>query len=430
MKYFAVLKDAVAETLDRKSLYVMMVVSGLFILLCASISFSELSPEGAVSDMVRTFGRVIFTRPMSMDRVDYESDFTVSDVRKLGPEPGRLAGAYEFTLVSGKPMTKVARHLQALRSGAWKKEGDAIPDVDKDLTPAEEEEFIRARFREKLIPFVEAKVTERDGDRRTFAVRMRPMSPELVEGSHKIHAFFGLASAPLSMSVAAFVASIERFLAKWLAGWAGTVIAIIFTAGFIPNMLQKGSLDLMLARPISRSALLFYRYLGGLSYAVISGTIFIGGSWLMLSLRSGVWNWGYLASLGTLTAYFAILYSFGVLIAVLTRSTVASILMPIGLWFVSMIVNVIRMTVDMVRVETDVPAWADRLINVFYYPLPKPNDFDNINSYLMWRSTTGGEGKMPFDVFVPDWASTGVSSLAFAGIMLGLACWIFSRRDY
>ena len=52
-------------------------------------------------------------------------------------------------------------------------------------------------------------------------------------------------------------------------GFGGTVallISLIMTAFFIPNMLRKGSIDLLISKPIGRSQLLVYKYIGGLTF--------------------------------------------------------------------------------------------------------------------------------------------------------------------
>ena len=49
MKYLALLKDSLVETLDRKSLLVVLIISVLLILVCASIGFNELDASGRVA---------------------------------------------------------------------------------------------------------------------------------------------------------------------------------------------------------------------------------------------------------------------------------------------------------------------------------------------------------------------------------------------
>ncbi len=51
----------------------------------------------------------------------------------------------------------------------------------------------------------------------------------------------------------------------------------------------------------------------------------VGGVWVVVGLRTGVWSPGLLYSVGGITFYFAILYSVSTLFGVLTRSTLVAI---------------------------------------------------------------------------------------------------------
>ncbi len=432
MRYLAILKDSLVEALDRKSLYVMMALSGLFVLLCASLSYSPMDERAAIQDMADQFDSIVNIRGFGITGAQYDVRFDVGAIRPLGADEGRFKDGYGFALtVSGSAdeWRKLVRHWDAVRRGAVKKKDDPIPDVDKDPDAELQEKFVRDRFREKMVPTVEARTT---GDR-VFAVKMKPVSRELLEGAYRGHFLFGLWSFKLPMSVAMFVFVLESLLSEYLAGWIGCGIALVFTAGFVPSMLQRGSLDVLLARPLRRWTLLLLKYLGGLTYATISATVFLGGSWLALSARSGVWNWGYLATIGTLVFFFAVLYSIGVFFAVLTRSWLAAMVMPVVVWALASGVNNAQVVLNHpeFKAEVRVPGIVTTALDVVHFVLPKPKDFNIINQYLMAKGSFG-EAMEGMRAEIPEiaWLKVVLTSLGLIAVTLSLSCWIFTRRDY
>src|SRR4029079_15622091 len=112
------------------------------------------------------------------------------------------------------------------------------------------------------------------------------------------------------------------------------LIGVIVTASFLPNMLRKGTVDLVLAKPVMRVNLLLFKSLAGLTFLFLNAAIAIVGVWFVLGPRTGIWNGGFLWSTFIITFFFAILYSVSALFAVLTRSTVVCIMMTLLAWLV------------------------------------------------------------------------------------------------
>src|SRR5262249_43790368 len=115
--------------------------------------------------------------------------------------------------------------------------------------------------------------------------------------------------------------------------WVTLIISIVMTAFFIPNMLRKGTVDLLIVKPIHRPVLLVYKYLGGLTFILLNTTVAIGGVWLALGLKSGVWANNFLLMIPTLTFFFAILYAVSALFGVISRSPIVAILVTCLAWF-------------------------------------------------------------------------------------------------
>jgi len=117
-----------------------------------------------------------------------------------------------------------------------------------------------------------------------------------------------------------------------LAGTFGTLFALAATAFFVPRMLEKGAADVLFQRPISRWMLYLSRYFAGLLFIAILSGLLVGGMYLGFLLVSRHNDPGVLAAGLGLIYLFALIYSFSMLVGVVTRSTVASILLA-GLFF-------------------------------------------------------------------------------------------------
>jgi len=120
-----------------------------------------------------------------------------------------------------------------------------------------------------------------------------------------------------------------------LAGMIGIIFCIAATAFFVPRMLEKGAADTLFAKPVSRTTLLFTRYCSGLLFVGVLSVALVGGMYLGFALVSGYTDTGFLWSAITLIYLYAILHAFSVLVATITRSSVAAILLVLMMFSLS-----------------------------------------------------------------------------------------------
>ena len=108
---------------------------------------------------------------------------------------------------------------------------------------------------------------------------------------------------------------VENYLVSGIGAWVALLVAVIITAGFIPTMLGKGSLDLVVSKPVGRPRLLLYKYLGGLTFILLLTAYAAAGVWVAIGVRTGIWAPNFLLVIPILTFYFAVLYSVSTLAA-------------------------------------------------------------------------------------------------------------------
>jgi ABC-type transport system involved in multi-copper enzyme maturation permease subunit len=124
----------------------------------------------------------------------------------------------------------------------------------------------------------------------------------------------------------------------WLA-WVAGVLALISTASIIPDFIAGGAVELTLSKPIGRARLFLTKFLTGLLFVTLQVGLFTGACFLVIGIRGGSWEWGLWLAVPIVLLMFSYLFSVSVLVGLLTRSTIAALLLTLLFWFVVWLVN-------------------------------------------------------------------------------------------
>ncbi len=456
--FYAVLSDSFREALDRKLLLLLMILTALPIVFCWSISFEKEPVEVTLKNLSNRLNRVHprHGRRHSRRIARMKLNITVHDVAPVSGEdswPKEIQGGHVVDLSFTEPgeleafLEKVGDYFSSfgrrqIRGGKEKMQtpGGQPPQTGQTETPEkpgieEKLSFLKARF--EFFGFNHVVARRVQGAEERFLIAVKGDYPHEIIGAHKLSLLFGLfRDLPLymaGMSVAEFTIKLQQGLADIFAGVFVMVITVIATSSFVPNMLQKGTLDLVLARPISRVRLLLYKYVGGLWFILLFSCVLITGCWLGISVQTGYWNPWFLLSIGTLTCIFAVLYSVSVFIGVVTRSSHFAALATLGVWILSSTIVGIRHMIHMMIWGAEVPKGLVQTFDTAYWILPKIKDISHFNTYAMSKAhlSEATYNKL-FAHQIPevDWAVSIGSTALFTLCMLTLAGWFFYRRDY
>ena len=150
---------------------------------------------------------------------------------------------------------------------------------------------------------------------------------------------FGAVSIPVSRERSDAVHFLALILAGGIAGTFGLLLTLVWTAGFVPTFLDPSAASVLLAKPIPRWQLLLGKYFGVLAFVGFQVVLFVALTWLALGVRTNVWDMAYWWCIPLLLLQFAIFYSFSVLLAVVTRSTVACVFGSILFWLLAWGIN-------------------------------------------------------------------------------------------
>lgn len=124
----------------------------------------------------------------------------------------------------------------------------------------------------------------------------------------------------------------------WLS-WVTTILALVSTAGIITDLISGGTIEPVLSKPIGRVRLFLTKYLTGLLFVALQILVFSLGCFVVLGIRGGAWEFGLFMALPIVLAFFSFLFSFCALVGLITRSTIASLLLTMLFWSMIFVVN-------------------------------------------------------------------------------------------
>jgi ABC-type transport system involved in multi-copper enzyme maturation permease subunit len=189
---------------------------------------------------------------------------------------------------------------------------------------------------------------------------------------------FGAFSYPFTRQALDEVHFLQSIFASWIAGTIGVVMALVWTAGFVPDSLQPSAASVLLAKPAPRWLFLAGKYLGVVCFIALHATIFFVGTWFALGLRTDVWDVNYLAGIPLMVFHFAVIFSCSVLLAAFFRSTTACVVGVVLFWIVCYAVNYSRhyavVYADVSPGMEPLPGFTVFLSELAYWVLPKPAD--------------------------------------------------------
>ncbi len=233
---------------------------------------------------------------------------------------------------------------------------------------------------------------------------------------------------------------LEVILASYVAGTFGVLLTLVWTAGFLPDFLQPSAASVLFTKPTPRWVILLGKYLGVVAFVSFQVLVFFGGTWLALGLSTDIWEYAYLWAAPLLVLHFAVMFTFSTVLAVWTRSTVATMFGSLLFWLLCWAMNAGHHYVAVLHYLAPTGAGLSPLTNALteagYWLLPKPVDFgvlleqaigtprffDSMSSWDVIRRLQQ-EGQ-----FYPGWSL--LSSVGFGVLMLVVACRQLATTDY
>jgi ABC-type transport system involved in multi-copper enzyme maturation permease subunit len=244
---------------------------------------------------------------------------------------------------------------------------------------------------------------------------------------------FGAISFPIGRERRDSVHFLELVLAGGIAGTLGVLLALVWTAGFMPTFLEPSAAAVLIAKPVARWRLLLGKYFGVWTFVGFQVVLFVVLTWLALGVRTQVWDMNYLWCIPLLLLQFAIFYSFSVLLAVLTRSTVACVFGSVLFWFLAWGINYGSVMARGMPDSQSLPNSTLALAEAAYWISPKPIDaglilFNALDAQPHFEKPKVFELLESGHGFSPTWSI--LSGLVITGVLLALSAHEFNATDY
>ena len=476
MKFLAMLRDSLREALDAKVIYATV---GLSLLLIAVSATATFQPKAGGKNMME-----FATLPLNVDLKEFDP-LQFRSPGGGGPDPSRFAkmvrGNYKVASVvpiQGEDSPQAVFQVTITTVG-----GGGIPGLDLFVARPKPEKVL-AEIRERFGQLDDVRLAEVQEVQRGSTPDSYVLTAVLTaEGKklwpHDFSLFFGALpifrdGVPLGVQVYL----IQTILLNQVGAWVILLISVILTAFFIPNMLRKGTVDLLIVKPIPRFVLLLYKYLGGLLFILINTTVAVGGVWLAFAFRSGIWAPGVLISIPAITFFFAILYAVSTLMGVVTRSAIVAILVTCATWFFLFLVGLTHTITEVVtkelrsssqraaswtagnalalsgtpqtalvlgavggydpqlRVRREMefsPGWFPPVVKLLHDFLPRTSDLTTLVDDYMQRDLMALPRSMrslAVKTSPISWTESLTVSGIFIALLLGISCWWFATKDY
>jgi hypothetical protein len=250
----------------------------------------------------------------------------------------------------------------------------------------------------------------------------------------RVEALFGLVGADFPADRPGAVRAVQALLASGVADTLGLLLALLWTAGFLPAFLDPASVIVLLVKPVPRWLLLLGKCLGVLVFLGAQALLFVAGTWLALGLATGAWDARYFLCLPLLLLNFTVYFSFSAMLAVTTRHTVACVFGSVAFWCLSWAANFARHALLALGEQSQLPALGGgAAVEGAYWLLPRPLDAHLV---LLEALGTGGSlGRLvDLDLLIRQGAWHPVLSLAcsaaVATVLLAVAAYEFLTADY
>ncbi len=124
----------------------------------------------------------------------------------------------------------------------------------------------------------------------------------------------------------------------WLT-WIASILALISTAGIIPDFVTGGAIELSLSKPIGRVRLFLTKYCTGLLFVGLQVSAFTLACMLVIGIRGRSWEPILLLAIPIVLCFYSYLYAMCALIGLLTRSAIAALLLTLLFWILLFALN-------------------------------------------------------------------------------------------
>ncbi|MCG8652900.1 MAG: ABC transporter permease [Pirellulales bacterium] len=319
--YLAIIADSFSAALSSRILWIALVA--IWLLLAA------LAPIGYREDFTTTFRDWDFHNPTQMKVLLAKG---LVDPQQQQAPVGRLARAMP---------SEVQRQLNQIGQGEdvriWT---GALTEALNEML--DNEDWYDAEAWKSTLRLKELRDLDETDDqtlseslrRRRARLRIEAAMPGVFEARNSrsvvlTYAGLDFPARFVAVSKPQFVTVVNQYVVpeiiNWLLGFVLVFLGILVTAHLIPDLLQPGSLHLLLSKPVSRTLLFLSKFLGGCAFVLLCVVQLVVGLYLIAGLRLDVWNARVLWCIPVSAFLFSVFYSVSAVAGLRWRSSIVAI---------------------------------------------------------------------------------------------------------
>ena len=232
---------------------------------------------------------------------------------------------------------------------------------------------------------------------------------EIVDGTLASIRLFGTAEGA-SITLDELVTGVQSVVAG-ISYWLTILLALFASAPLFTTLLDDGHVALLLSKPMSRTHVLGGHLLAVCGSMLVLIAYLLGGVWLLLALKTGVWMPSFLLSIVVVAAMFAVMYAVVVLVGILSQSTALALIMTYALIVASLVL------MGLMQILPQLSAFNRALVVGLNTLIPS---FAEVTSMVVRLARSAGPER-----WTPFGSSVAVGVLLYVG-----AFWLFQRRDF
>ncbi len=154
---------------------------------------------------------------------------------------------------------------------------------------------------------------------------------------------------PLPLPPSQLGPAVDRILVivvSWFLGFFGVLASLLVTAAVIPRTFEPGEISLLLSKPVHRAALFLTKFAGGCIFTLLCATALVGGVWLLLGFRFGMWEHRLLACIPVYVFVFAVFFSVSANMGLIWRNAIVSLVLVVVFWLFLTVLGVVKTALD------------------------------------------------------------------------------------
>ena len=193
-------------------------------------------------------------------------------------------------------------------------------------------------------------------------------------------------------------------------------IGLFATAGLTTSIFEKGSIDLLISKPVPRWLIILGRYIGSVAIIFIEVTYFVLGLWVVAGISFGTWGLSSLSSIAFVTLGYAGLFALVTLFGVLWKSSWLAIILGLVIYFITGMVIPLVEKADELLQGGGFTGVLGAIAKVLHWVLPPMSDVASNMHHAMIGQPI-------------EWIPI-VMTVALGVVYLSLASFSFARKEF